>query len=29
VACIAVGQKGEEKETRTRFNKSYVHFDRW
>lgn len=29
VACIAVGQPGEQKEPRTRYNQDYVHFDKW
>lgn len=29
VACIAIGSPGETKEPRTRFNRDYVHFDKW
>ena len=29
VACIAIGFPGETKEARTRFNRDYVHFDKW
>jgi nitroreductase len=29
VACIAVGHPGEEKESRTRFNPAYVHWEKW
>ncbi|MCX6927395.1 MAG: nitroreductase family protein [Verrucomicrobia bacterium] len=29
VACIAIGQPGETKEPRTRFNPDYVHFEKW
>jgi nitroreductase len=29
VACIAVGVPGETKEARTRFNRDYVHLERW
>ena len=29
VACIAVGYPGEVKEPRTRYNRDYVHFERW
>ena len=29
VACIAVGFPAEHKEPRTRYNKSFVHFEKW
>jgi nitroreductase len=29
VACIAIGHPGEEKEPRTRFNRDYVHWEKW
>jgi nitroreductase len=29
VACIALGQPGEQKEARTRYREAYVHRDRW
>jgi len=29
VACIAVGYPGETKEPRTRYNREYVHFEKW
>ena len=29
VACIAIGYPGEVKEPRTRFNRDYVHFEKW
>jgi nitroreductase len=29
VACIALGQPGEQKEPRTRFRADYVHHERW
>lgn len=29
VACIAIGHPAETKEPRTRFNRAYVHFDKW
>jgi nitroreductase len=29
VACIAVGYPGEAKEPRTRYNRDYVHFEKW
>ena len=29
VAGIAIGRPGEEKEPRTRFNRDYVHFEKW
>ena len=29
VACIAIGHPGEAKEPRTRFNRDYVHFEKW
>ncbi len=29
VACVAIGFPAETKEARTRFNRGYVHFDRW
>jgi nitroreductase len=29
VACIAVGHPGEKKESRTRFNPAYVHWEKW
>ncbi len=29
VACIAIGQPGETKEPRTRFNQAYVHYEKW
>jgi nitroreductase len=29
VACISIGYPAEVKEPRTRFNRDYVHFDRW
>jgi len=29
VACIAVGYPGEVKEPRTRYNREYVHFEKW
>ncbi len=29
VACIAIGQPGETKEPRTRFNPAYVHQEKW
>jgi nitroreductase len=29
VACIAIGQPGETKEPRTRYNQEYVHFEKW
>jgi len=29
VACVAVGHPGGQKEPRTRFNRDYVHFDKW
>lgn len=29
VACIAVGHPGKQKEPRTRYNRAYVHFEKW
>jgi len=29
VACIAIGHPAEKKEPRTRYNETYVHYDRW
>ena len=29
VACIAVGQPGEQKQARTRYKREYVHRERW
>ena len=29
VACIAIGYPAETKESRTRFNRDYVHFEKW
>jgi nitroreductase len=29
IAVIALGRPGEEKETRTRFNRDYVHWEKW
>jgi nitroreductase len=29
VACIAIGHPAEVKEPRTRFNRDYVHFEKW
>jgi nitroreductase len=29
VACISVGHPAEVKEPRTRFNRAYVHFEKW
>ena len=29
VACIAIGHPAETKEPRTRFNRDYVHLDKW
>jgi len=29
VACIAIGHPAETKEARTRFNRDYVHFEKW
>ena len=29
VCCIAIGRPGEEKEARTRFNASHVHYEKW
>jgi len=29
VACIALGYPAEQKEPRTRYNKSFVHFEKW
>jgi nitroreductase len=29
VACIAIGQPGEVKEPRSRYNPSYVHHEKW
>ena len=29
VACLAIGYPGEEKESRTRFNPEYVHWEQW
>ena len=29
VACIAIGHPAEAKESRTRFNRDYVHFEKW
>ena len=29
VACIAIGYPAETKEPRTRFNRDYVHFEKW
>jgi nitroreductase len=29
VACLSIGRPGEEKEPRTRFNRSYVHWEKW
>ncbi len=29
ISCIAVGYPDEKKESRTRFNKDYVHYDKW
>jgi nitroreductase len=29
VACIAIGHPGEAKEPRTRFNRDYVHSEKW
>ena len=29
VACIAIGYPAEEKAPRTRFNRDYVHFEKW
>jgi nitroreductase len=29
IAAIAIGRPGEAKEPRTRFNREYVHWERW
>jgi nitroreductase len=29
VACVAIGHPAETKEPRTRFNRDYVHFEKW
>jgi nitroreductase len=29
VACVAIGRPGEEKEPRSRFNREYVHWEKW
>jgi len=29
VACISIGHPGEEKGPRTRFNREYVHWEKW
>jgi len=29
VSCIAIGYPGEQKEPRTRYNRDYVHFEKW
>jgi len=29
IAAIAIGRPGEEKEPRTRFNREYVHWEKW
>ena len=29
IACISIGHPGEEKEPRTRFNREYVHWEKW
>ena len=29
VSCIAIGYPGEAKDARTRFNRDYVHLDKW
>jgi len=29
VACISIGNPGETKESRTRFNRGYVHLEKW
>jgi nitroreductase len=29
VACLAIGHPGEAKEARTRFNRDYVHWEKW
>ena len=29
VACISIGRPGETKEPRTRFNRDYVHLEKW
>jgi nitroreductase len=29
VACISIGHPGEKKEPRTRFNRDYVHLEKW
>ncbi len=29
IACVAIGYPGEEKEPRTRYNSSYVHYEKW
>jgi len=29
VACISIGYPAETKESRTRFNRDYVHLERW
>ena len=29
VGCISIGYPGETKEPRTRFNRDYVHFEKW
>jgi nitroreductase len=29
VACISIGHPGESKEPRTRFNREYVHYEKW
>ncbi|MGA2180649.1 MAG: nitroreductase family protein [Verrucomicrobiota bacterium] len=29
VACISIGHPGEEKEPRTRFNREYLHWEKW
>jgi nitroreductase len=29
IAGIAIGHPGEEKEPRTRFNREYVHWEKW
>lgn len=29
VACIALGYPGEERESRTRYDSSFVHFEKW
>jgi len=29
MACVSIGHPGEEKESRTRFNPEYVHWEKW